>query len=90
MTNNQPCENRKWWSYGHVWLVIGLPLSVVVASFITLYLAVSRPNEILSVDAYSSPKQSDQTPGAGSAETGNVPALIGRNHAATGAVPKEK
>ena len=45
-----PQENKKWWQFGHVWLVIALPAVVVVASFITLYLAVSRPNEIISDD----------------------------------------
>ena len=31
---------QPWWKFGHVWLVVAGPLIVVVASFITLYLAV--------------------------------------------------
>jgi hypothetical protein len=34
-----------WWKFGHVWLVIVGPALVVVASFITLYLAITRPQD---------------------------------------------
>ena len=42
---------QPWWKFGHVWLVVAGPLIVVVASFITLYLAVSRPDPLVSDDS---------------------------------------
>ena len=39
-----------WWKFGHVWLVVSGPVVVVVASFITLYLAVTRPDPVVSDD----------------------------------------
>lgn len=80
-------ENKKWWQFGHVWLVIALPAVVVVASFITLYLAVSHPNEIISDDTYRPDRQSDQSIEARRKESSEAPAMLGRNHAATGIVP---
>lgn len=82
--------NQKWWHFGHVWLVITLPAIVVVASFITLYLAISRPNEIID-ETYQSPsRQSDQSIEARRKESGMAPAMLGRNHAQTGIVPPQK
>ncbi|MDD2882357.1 MAG: FixH family protein [Rhodoferax sp.] len=82
--------NQKWWQFGHVWLVIGLPAVVVVASFITLYLAMSRPNEIISDDSYQPSRQSDQSIEARRKESSMAPAMLGRNHAQTGIVPPPK
>ena len=39
-----------WWKFGHVWLVISGPAIVVVAGFVTLYLAVTRPDPVVSED----------------------------------------
>jgi hypothetical protein len=58
-----------WWRHPMVWLVIGGPLAVVVASFATLYLAITRPDPVLP--AASEPVQAQQ------------PAEQARNHAAT-------
>ncbi len=41
-----------WWKFGHVWMVIAGPAIVVVAGFITLYLAITRPDPVLSEDYY--------------------------------------
>ncbi|MGV0961380.1 MAG: nitrogen fixation protein FixH [Limnohabitans sp.] len=68
---------RRWWSYGHVWLVVAGPLVVVVASFVTFYLAAHGQDPVLSTHA-------EATDGA----TGALaPAVQARNHAATGDVP---
>jgi hypothetical protein len=83
-------SGQKWWRFGHVWLVIALPSIVVVASFITLYLAISRPNEIISDDSYQPSRQSDQSIEARRKESGMAPAMLGRNHAQTGIVPQPK
>lgn len=79
-----------WWKHGFLWMVIAGPAIVVVASFITLYLAVSRPNEIVNEVTYRSAKQSDQTIEQRRKESGMAPAMQGRNHAATGIVPDPK
>ena len=68
-----------WWKFGHVWMVIAGPAVVVVASFMTLYLALSSPNTVLET---ASVAQSH----AG-ADASLAPAMTARNHAATGVVP---
>jgi uncharacterized protein len=44
-----PSPSPPWWTFGHVWLVLAGPALVIVASFVTLYLALSRPE--FEVDA---------------------------------------
>jgi len=58
-----------WWRHRMVWLVVGGPLAVVLASFVTLYLAITRPDPVLATP--SEPSQALQ------------PAVQARNHAAT-------
>lgn len=81
MSANTPMPSRPtapWWSFPHVWLVIAGPAVVVVASFITLYLALHSPNTVLEVEP---------TPQAASSQANMAPAMLARNHAATGVVP---
>jgi uncharacterized protein len=56
-----------WWRLPIVWMVIGGPALVVVASFVTLSLAIRHPDPVLGTAA----SKSEQ------------PAVQGRNHAAT-------
>ena len=58
-----------WWRLPIVWMVIGGPALVVVASFATLTLALRHPDPVI------------QAPPAVSAA--EQPAVQGRNHAAT-------
>jgi hypothetical protein len=90
MTNETNVTDSPWWKHSFVWMVIAGPAIVVVASAITLYLAMSRPNEIVSEETYRAGKQSDQTIEQKRKESGMAPALQGRNHAATGVVPDPK
>lgn len=62
-----------WWRVGMVWLVIGGPLTVVVAGVTTAIIAIRGADPVL-------------TP-AERAAFAERPALQGRNHAATGEVP---
>ncbi|QLQ00790.1 MAG: FixH family protein [Burkholderiaceae bacterium] len=39
-------KSLPWWNYGHVWMVIAGPAIVVVAGFVTLYLAISHPDPV--------------------------------------------
>lgn len=73
MSPAQPVETNAataWWQVGMVWLVLGGPLLVVVASFATLALAIIYPDPVL------------QNPTGLSAS--QQPAVQARNHAATG------
>jgi uncharacterized protein len=81
MQKNTSAPNAPWWKFGHVWLVVAGPAVVVVASFITLYLAISRPDPVLGDDYYRKGVEINKTLGS---ETSLAPALQARNHAATG------
>ena len=65
-TASQPAV--PWWRVRMVWLVIGGPLAVVVASFATLGLALRHPDPVLVVDTGT--------------DDSNTPAVTARNHAA--------
>ena len=68
-TPAQPTLTVVWWRLPIVWLVIGGPALVVVASFITLALAIQNPDPVLATPAAKSKAEQ--------------PAVQGRNHAAT-------
>jgi uncharacterized protein len=61
--------NPPWWKLPIVWMVIGGPALVVVASFVTLTLAIRHPDPVLST--------------AEATDRAEQPALQARNHAAT-------
>ena len=71
-------KSAHWWSFAHVWMVIAGPAVVVMASFITLYLAISSPNTVL---------EAEPSPQAQQGQTSMAPAMLARNHSATGVVP---
>lgn len=62
-----------------LWMVIAGPAAVVVASFVTLWLALSRPEALVSEDYYREGMEINKT----LADKKLMPALTGRNHAAT-------
>lgn len=73
------------WREPMVWLVVGGPASVVVASFFTLALAIKHPDPPLDLHAGSSQAADDAEPADVRAKSGDiVPAMLARNHAATG------
>ncbi len=82
---------QAWWKNGYVWLILGGPAVVVVASFVTLYLAITRPDPVTDVDYYSKGININKTL-ADKPEAkidSMAPAILARNHAATGlAAPK--
>ena len=73
-SNAQPAP---WWRHGMVWLVIGGPATVVVASLVTAVVAYKGADEVLveTASARAVPVQ----------PTGQTPAMQARNHAATAA-----
>lgn len=81
-------EARPWWQFGHVWLVISGPAIVVVAGFITLYLAVSGMDPVLDQDDNRKAVEMSKTLANGNPSS-LAPATQARNHAATGVPQKE-
>jgi len=75
-----------WWREPMMWLVVGGPLVVVVASFVTLTLAITHPDPVLigGADGSSSRDQAADFRTGGVSSNANIPALQARNHAATG------
>jgi len=70
-----------WWKFGHVWLVISGPAIVIVAGFVTLWLAISRPDPVIAEDYYRQGIEINKT--LENPEKSLAPAMKGRNHAAT-------
>lgn len=71
---------QPWWKFAHVWMVFAGPAIVVVAGFVTLYLAIRTPDPVLPPE----PQASAGDPGIQRVSPGMAPALQARNHAATG------
>jgi hypothetical protein len=74
-----------WWKFGHVWMILAGPAVVVVAGFVTLYLAVRTPDPVVSEDYYRQGIEINKT--LEGKETALAPAVQARNHAATGVPP---
>lgn len=77
-----------WWKFGHVWMVLAGPLLVVVASFITFYIAVTRPDPVVAEDYYRQGIEINKRAGGADGNAASLaPAIQARNHAATGTIP---
>ncbi len=74
-----------WWKFGHVWLVVSGPLIVVVASFLTFYIAVRGMDPIVDENYYQAGLDINKFVAAKPESL--APAMQARNHAATGVVP---
>ena len=77
-TTNEPVS-AAWWRYPLVWMVIGGPALVVVASVATFWVAWHRPDALVSEDYYREGIEINRT----LAGKDSMPALAARNHAAT-------
>lgn len=79
-------QQPAWWTFGHVWLVISGPLLVVVASFISAFVAFQGNDTALQDDpaamraAHNLQLNKDRD---------MAPAMQARNHAATSARPTD-
>jgi hypothetical protein len=74
-----------WWKHGMVWLVISGPAVVVVAGFVTAWIAVRSADPVVAVDYYRRGMEINRTLSA--QDKAVLPALQGRNHAATPTAP---
>lgn len=77
----QPEISPPWWKFGHVWLILAGPVVVIVAGFVTLWLAVHNPETMVAEDYYRQGIEINKTLEA--SEKSMSPAIKGRNHAAT-------
>lgn len=51
--SSNPAEASKpWYRHGYLWLVIILPTIVVIAAFVTLYIAINNADDTVSEDWY--------------------------------------
>ncbi len=82
-----PACVQPWWSFGMVWMVIAGPAVVVVAAFVTLYLAITIPDPVLPTEAMN-PRNALEN--QGKLEAAMAPAMQARNHASTGVLPEPK
>lgn len=89
MQKNAVETPEPWWKFGHVWLVVAGPAIVVVAAIFTFYLAVTRPDQLVSEDYYRQGIEINKTLEAAQAAS-LAPALQARNHAQTGVVPSDQ
>ncbi|HEX2011717.1 MAG TPA: hypothetical protein VJN44_12345 [Roseateles sp.] len=72
-----PAAPRPWWRERMMWLVVGGPGAIVLASIATLVLAITHPDPVIEtrVEPSADMRQSQAL----------EPAVKARNHAATGA-----
>lgn len=73
-------DSRPWYRHGMVWLVISGPAVVVVAGFVTLYIAVKSPDPVVTSDYYRQGVEINKTLAK---DRALLPAVQGRNHAVT-------
>jgi len=84
-------DAQPWWRHGHVWLIIAGPALVIVAGFVTLWLAIRHPDPVVAEDYYRRGLQINQALERGEVVPGHLaPANKARNHAATGVVPLDR
>lgn len=85
-TKQNTHEKAKWWKSGYAWLVFGGPALVVIASLITVYIAVRGQDPLISREENTLKNTESLT-----TEEKNAlePAMRARNHAATGVNPAE-
>jgi hypothetical protein len=81
MQESDKSSNPPWWRHGHVWLLIAGPAVVIVAGVITTLLAVRSPDPVVAEDYYRRGIEINKTLAA--QDKALLPAMQGRNHAAT-------
>jgi hypothetical protein len=79
---------QPWWRFGYVWLVVSGPLAVVVASFVTFYIAAHGTDPVVDENYYQSGLDINKT--LARRPESLAPAIQARNHAATGQLPNIK
>ena len=78
-------DGGPWWKHGFVWMVIAGPAIVVVAGIATLVIAVRSADPVVEADYYRRGIEINKALAA--RDKARLPALQGRNHAATPTAP---
>ncbi len=78
-TNDPPAAGDAWWRHPLLWMVIAGPALVVVASFVTFWVAWGSADPLVSEDYYRRGVEINKA----LADKTLMPAVNGRNHAAT-------
>ena len=86
MRETEDRDDRPWWRYGYVWLLLAGPSAVIVAGAVTVVLAVRMPDPVLD-DYYHQDRHAESQSVAKIQAL--TPAMSARNHAATGSLPQE-
>ena len=74
-----PATEEPWLRFPLLWMVMALPAAVVVAGFVTLWLALRTPDPLVTSNrAHLGPGRVKESGGMM-----RMPAMAGRNHAAT-------
>lgn len=81
MKKEQQADSGPWWKHGLVWMILGGPAAVIVAGVATLVIAVRTPDPVVATDYYRRGIEINKTLAA--RDKANLPAVQGRNHAAT-------
>lgn len=82
-----------WWRVKAMWLVVGGPLLVVLASLITVVIAVRHPDPVLDKTAYERDLAAARSLQGAEREAALIklqPAHQARNHAASPVVPQDR
>jgi uncharacterized protein len=83
-SDKQAQDGAPWWKHGHVWLLIAGPVTVVVAGILTAVIAIRSADPVVEPDYYRRGIEINKTLAR---ERAQLPALQGRNHAATPVAP---
>lgn len=81
-THDSQPEVRPWWKEPYVWMVIAGPLSAVIACLITAVYIFQGPDRVVSEEQYREYVQIRRE--LQNAPAPLQPALVVRNHSATG------
>ena len=80
---NDKQKATPWWRVPMVWLVVGGPLSVVVASVATAVIAWKHIDPVIATTSQGEVRPGDNMAPKLSPKDAMAPAVQGRNHAAT-------
>ena len=92
-TASVPASTTPWWRVKAMWLVVGGPLAVVIASMVTITLAIKNPDPVLDKRAPNQALKPAEDIGDAARAEALVklqPAQQARNHAASPVVPQTK
>lgn len=90
--NTVPSPAMAWWRVPQMWLVVGGPLTVVVASLITAWIAIQHADPVIDKAQIEHERQQAATALEGQARQEALiklqPAHQARNHAAAPVLPR--